>query len=145
SLTLADVCYSYPGADKPTLDGVSLAIKKGESVALVGPSGAGKTTLVDIVLGLLVPTRGSVRVDDADLTGSRLAQWRRAIGYIPQHVYLCDDSILRNVAFGIEDAGIDRNRVMDALEVAQLTEFVKSLPDGLDTYVGERGARISGG
>lgn len=136
--------YSYPGSATPTLEGVSLRIGKGEMIAFVGASGSGKTTLVDCIIGLLSPTAGTVRVDGFDVADD-LPGWRRQIGYIPQDVYLVDDSLRRNVALGIDDASIEDARVHRALAAAQLADFVATLPDGLETPLGERGARLSGG
>jgi ATP-binding cassette, subfamily B, bacterial PglK len=144
SIELRDVSYCYPGAHRQTLSAVNLVIPKGKAVAFVGPSGAGKTTAVDVLLGLLEPTSGQVLVDGRDIRED-LAAWQRQIGYIPQQIYLSDDSIRRNVAFGIPDDKIDDNRVWAALESAQLHDFIRSLPEGLDASVGERGVRLSGG
>jgi ATP-binding cassette subfamily C protein len=113
-------------------------------VAFIGPSGAGKTSLVDIILGLLNPTSGKVVVDGQDIKDN-LDSWRQQIGYIPQFIYLSDDTIRRNVAFGIDDDKIDDEKVWKALRYAQLEKFVRKLPDGLDTIVGEHGCRLSGG
>ena len=143
-LRLEGVRYRYPGQAGEALRGVSLTVPKGASVGFVGASGAGKTTLVDVVLGLLAPTAGRVLVDGVDVA-DRLGAWRRKIGYIPQSIYLTDDTVRRNVAFGVDDAEIDDAAVWEALGAAQLRPFVEGLPDGLDTVVGERGARISGG
>jgi ABC-type multidrug transport system fused ATPase/permease subunit len=143
-ITLRSMYYTYPGAKTPSLQGVDLTIPKGASVALMGPSGAGKTTLADIILGLLQPGSGQVLVDGVDvreMTGA----WQRHLGYIPQTIYLSDDSIRRNVAFGIPDALIDDKRVWAALALAQLKTYVEALPDGLDAVVGERGVSLSGG
>ena len=136
--------YQYPGQEGYALRDVTLAIPKGASVGFVGPSGAGKTTVVDVLLGLLEPTDGRVLVDGEDVLG-RLAGWQRKIGYIPQSIYLTDDTVRNNVAFGMDDAEIDDGQVWAALEAAQLRETVEALPDGLDTMVGERGVRLSGG
>lgn len=144
SIRLDDVLYEYPGASRPSLVGISLEIPKGSVVGFVGPTGAGKTTLVDVVLGLLHPTRGRVLVDGRDLR-EHTSWWRRHVGYVPQDIYLVDDSIRRNVAFGIADADIDDPAVHRALEAAQLADFVASLPDGIEAVVGERGVRLSGG
>jgi ATP-binding cassette subfamily C protein len=144
-LRVVDVDYQYAGAKGPALRGVSLAIRKGESIGFVGPSGAGKTTLVDIIIGLLRPTGGRLECDGVVLEDDTLTAWQRAIGYVPQNVYLCDDSILRNVAFGLNDDEIDRERAERALEAAQLMGVVAASPKGLDTFVGERGVRLSGG
>lgn len=143
-ISIEDVSYSYPGTDKRVLNCVNFAIKKGTTVAFVGSSGAGKTTLADIVLGLLEPTSGSIKVDGWNINGS-MTQWHKMIGYIPQTIYLSDDSILKNVAFGIADGEIDKNAVYNALKKAQLLDFINTLPDGLDTFVGDRGVRLSGG
>lgn len=143
-IVLRGIDYTYPGAGSPSLQGVDLTIPKGASVALLGPSGAGKTTLADIILGLLHPTSGQILVDDQDVSLA-LTSWQRHLGYIPQTIFLSDDSIRRNVAFGIPDAQIDDDKVWSALELAQLKAHVESMPDGLDTAVGERGASLSGG
>jgi ABC-type multidrug transport system fused ATPase/permease subunit len=144
-LQLNHVEYTYPGTATPSLQNVSCTIRRGEAVAFIGPSGAGKTTVVDVLIGLLEPTRGTLEVDGEPLQGSRIGAWQRGIGYIPQHVYLSDDSIRRNVAFGVDEHEIDDARVWRALEAAQLAEFVTTLPDRFNTSVGERGVRLSGG
>lgn len=134
----------YPGASTESLKDVSFAIPRGSAVAFVGPSGSGKTTCADILLGLLEPTAGQVCVDGRDIR-ENLAGWQRLIGYIPQHIYLTDDSVRRNVAFGLADEEIDEAKVWAAIDAAQLRELIESLPLGLDTPVGERGVRLSGG
>lgn len=144
-LAIDDVHYTYPNATRPALRGVSFRVKRGESIAVVGGSGAGKTTLVDVVIGLLAPTKGALRVDNELLEGGRLLSWQRSIGYIPQTVFLSDDDIRRNVAFGIPDDEIDDARVEKALAAARLDDLVNSLADGTRTFVGERGVRLSGG
>ena len=144
SLTLENVSFRYASARAPALRDVSLAIPRGFSVGFIGGSGAGKSTLVDIVLGLLTPTSGTVRVDGIDIQ-SRLRSWQDQIGYVPQSIYLTDDTLRRNVAFGLADGQIDEAAVLRAIHAAQLDEFVAELPDGLDTLVGERGVRLSGG
>jgi ATP-binding cassette subfamily C protein len=144
-IRLEGVSFTYPNAPKPSLRNVSITIAKGESIAFVGGSGAGKTTIVDAIIGLLDPEKGSITIDGAKLEGDRIPQWQRAIGYIPQTVFLSDDTIRRNVAFGVDDEHIDEARVLRALEAARLREHVESLPEGLDTFVGERGVRLSGG
>ncbi len=145
AITLRDVHLKYPGATRASLSGVSVEIRRGESVAFVGGSGAGKTTIVDAIIGLLEPTSGTIEIDGKPLEGDLVQRWQRAIGYIPQVVYLSDDTIRRNIAFGVEDEAIDEARIAAALEAAQLMEFVDSLPEKLDTFVGERGVRLSGG
>ncbi|WP_420457519.1 ABC transporter ATP-binding protein [Rubrivirga sp.] len=136
--------YQYPGQAGHALRGVSLTIPKGAAVGFVGPSGAGKTTIVDVLLGLLDPQAGRVLVDGVDIQGA-LASWQRKIGYIPQSIYLTDDTVRGNVAFGMDVDEIDDNAVWRALDAAQLRETVEALPKGLDTVVGERGIRFSGG
>ncbi len=141
---LRNVSYQYPNAKNLALKNVSLSVPKQYFVGLVGPSGAGKTTIVDIILGLLTPTHGEVLVDGRNIKDN-LSGWQRKIGYIPQNIYLSDDTIRRNIAFGLDDKGIDDARVWSVLENAQLNTFVKGLPSKLDTMVGERGIRLSGG
>ena len=143
-LELRDVTYRYPNAHRPALDGVSLSIDAGSTVGFVGATGAGKTTIVDLVLGLLSPDDGALLVD-GEVINDRLIQWRRGLGYVPQFIYLSDLSIRENVAFGVPEGSIDDERVWQALRSAQLAEHVAQLPDGLDTIVGERGVRLSGG
>ena len=143
-LRLEKVSFSYPGKRANALAGITLEIRKGEIVALVGKSGAGKTTLVDVMLGLLEPQEGAILVDGVSLSG-RQKQWGRLIGYIPQAIYLTDDTIRRNIAFGIQDRDIDESALRKALDISQLAQFVGTLEEGLDTRVGERGVRLSGG
>lgn len=141
---IKDVCWKYPQSDKYVLQNVSITIEKGDSVALIGASGAGKTTLADVIMGLLQPEHGSVVVD-----GIRIEtipqKWSRLIGYVPQAVFLVDDTIRNNIAFGIQQDEIKDELIWSALEQAQLEEFVRSLPNELDTVVGERGVKFSGG
>ena len=144
AIELHSVNYRYPGGHRDVLNDINLRIEKGTSVAFIGPTGAGKTTLVDVILGLLPPTAGSVLVDGVDIC-ENLAGWQRNIGYVPQVIYLTDDTIRHNIALGFEDSQIDDGKVWAAVHSAQLDEFVNSLPQGLDTFVGERGVRISGG
>lgn len=143
-VTLQDVYYRYPNAETDSLQGISLTIKQGESVGLVGESGAGKSTLVDVILGLLTPYQGQVLVNGENIN-QHLFQWQRSIGYIPQSIYLCDDTLRANVAFGLSDEEVNEEQLWDAIKAAQLEELVKELPKGLDTVVGERGLRLSGG
>ena len=143
-VTVEHVSYHYPDSDVEVLHDISLEIPKGKTVALIGPSGAGKTTLADIILGLLPPVSGVVRMDQHNVY-ENLRSWREKLGYIPQSIYLSDDTIRNNVAFGIYEDQIDDNAIWKALEKAQLKEFVQGLENGLDTYVGDRGVRLSGG
>lgn len=138
------ITYHYPDSDTEVLHDITLKIPKGKTVALIGPSGAGKTTLADIILGLLPPVSGVVRMDDKNIY-ENLRSWRQKLGYIPQSIYLSDDTIRNNVAFGIYEDQIDDEAIWKALEKAQLKEFVQGLEKGLDTYVGDRGVRLSGG
>lgn len=141
-ITLENVFFHYPNADEKILENVSLIIKGGRSTALKGPSGAGKTTTADIILGILKPTAGRVCYDGVDI--EKLGRtWYKHIGYIPQNIYLSDDTIRKNVAFGEENP--DEEKIWKALEEAQLKEFIRGLPDGLDARIGENGVRISGG
>jgi ATP-binding cassette, subfamily B, bacterial PglK len=144
ALVLENVSLRYEGAPAPSLDSVSVVVRRGESVGFIGPSGAGKSTLVDVLLGLLEPDSGVVRVDGRDIRGD-IRGWQDQIGYVPQSIFLADDTLRRNVAFGLANEHIDDAAIMRALRAAQLEEFVKTLPEGLDTSVGERGIRLSGG
>ena len=144
AIELRNVCYKYPNADKPVLNSISLTIPKSYSIGFVGTSGAGKTTIVDVVLGLLIPTQGEVLVDGKNIKDN-LSAWQRKIGYIPQSIYLSDDTIRRNIAFGLPDDQINDDQIWLVLASAQLEELVNSLSSKLDTFVGERGIRLSGG
>ena len=144
SIVLENVRFRYPASRENVLDAVSIRIPHGASVGFVGGSGAGKSTLVDVILGLLPPSGGSVKVDGNDIHDN-LRGWQDTIGYVSQSIYLCDDSIRRNVAFGVREKDIDEEAVQRALKAAQLDEFVANLPAGADTFVGERGVRLSGG
>jgi ATP-binding cassette subfamily C protein len=143
-LRLDHLSYAYPGSVVPALHDINLEILKGQKVAFVGSSGAGKTTLVNLILGLLQPTSGEILVDGKSVH-NHLWSWQRQIGYIPQDIFLIDDTVRRNVAFGLPDEEIDDDAVWRALEAAQLANFVRELDAGLDSQVGERGVRISAG
>lgn len=144
SIELNNVFFRYPEQKDYAIEDVSLSIPIGKSVAFVGESGAGKTTIVDIILGLFKPESGSVLVDHRQINEQK-KRWQQKIGYIPQFIFLSDDSIRGNIAFGIEESQIDDAEVWRALDQAQLKEFVKGLPNQLDTAVGESGVRLSGG
>ena len=144
AISAKHVTYAYPNTDTNVLEDANCVIPKGKTVAFIGSSGAGKTTMADIILGLLVPQRGKILVDDIDVF-KNLTMWHHQIGYIPQVIYLSDDTIRNNVAFGIHEDQINEEAVKTALKKAQLAEFVDTLPDGLDTIVGDRGVRLSGG
>lgn len=144
SIDVKSVTYYYPDTEEPVIDDASLSIKKGQTVAFIGASGAGKTTMVDIILGLLTPQKGVVMADHINVH-EKPKTFHAQIGYIPQVIYLSDDTIRNNIAFGIKQENINEQAVLQAMEKAQLTEFIDSLPHGLDTIVGDRGVRLSGG
>jgi ATP-binding cassette, subfamily B, bacterial PglK len=144
ALVIERLSYCYPATRRPAIDDVSLEIPQGHWVAFIGPTGAGKTTLADLILGLLVPNSGRILVDVRNLHDN-LAGWQRNIGYVPQTVYLIDDSVRRNVAFGVPEEEIDDERVWQALRAAQVDHVVRSLPGELNAIVGEHGDRLSGG
>lgn len=139
-----DVTYSYPNNERTVIDGVSFEIKRGSEVGIIGPTGSGKSTLVDILLGLLRPTSGMVTVDGVDIS-THIRSWQDLVGYVPQTIFLIDSSIKANIAFGINDKDIVNEKVVRALELAQLKNFVDELPAGMNELVGERGVRLSGG
>lgn len=143
-ITFENVSFKYPNTSIDTLKDISLTITKGDCVGFVGESGSGKSTIIDILLGLLTPTHGKVMVDSVD-TQDGLRSWQGQIGYVPQTIFLTDDTLRRNVAFGIAENHIDENAVNRAIKMAQLEGFVTTLPEGLNTHVGERGVRLSGG
>lgn len=144
SIKLNEISYAYAGTDKNILENVNLTIHKGETVALIGSSGAGKTTLADVFLGLLIPQNGAILVDGKNIY-ENMDSWHHMLGYIPQTIYLSDDTIRNNVAFGIKQEDIDEKAVIEALKKAQLYDFVQTLDQGLETFVGDRGVRLSGG
>ena len=143
-IQLNNICFSYPNSSRMVLDGISLKIKCGTSVALIGASGMGKTTLADLILGVIQPNAGDITVDGHSI-GDHMSAWHKLFGYIPQNIYLMDDTIRNNIAFGIHKDDICEQDIWDAVEEAQLKDFIEGLEDGLDTVIGERGARISGG
>jgi len=144
TLQISNLKYSYPNTDALVTDLASLQIVAGESVGIIGASGSGKSTLVDLLIGILAPKSGVITVNGRDISADR-RYWQDRIGYVPQHVYLMDTSIRRNVAFGLSEKEISNADVEKALRLANLWEFVHTLPAGLDTVVGERGVRLSGG
>jgi len=143
-IEIKDMCFNYRPELPLVLDRINLNIHAGETIGFVGSTGAGKSTLVDLLLGLLLPSSGRISVDGQDITGN-LRGWQRRIGHVPQVIYLMDDTIRRNVCLGLADDAIDEEQVWQALSAAQLAGFVRSLPQGLDTIVGERGVKLSGG
>lgn len=144
SICVEDVTFSYEGGELPALEDVNLELRIGESVGFCGPTGGGKSTLVDIIAGLIEPTYGRVLVDGVDIH-SDVRNWYRQLGFVSQNMYLFDDTLRRNVALGVPDAKIDEAAVRRAVETAQLGEFLATLPQGLDTRVGEHGTLLSGG
>ncbi len=143
-IVLDHISYTYPNTDKPIFTDAHMEVKKGQSVGIMGPSGAGKSTIVDILLGLLHVQAGTITCDGRDIF-ENYPSWLSKIGYIPQSIYLIDESIRDNIAFGIDADKIDDKRIWEVLEEAQLKSFVEELPEGLETTIGDRGVRISGG
>jgi ABC-type multidrug transport system fused ATPase/permease subunit len=143
-LELKNLSYSYPGMANKAINKLSLKIMEFETIGIYGSSGSGKTTLIDLILGLLEPASGLIAYSGISIFED-IRAWQKTIGYVPQSIFLTDDTILRNIAFGIPDNLIDINTVWDVLEAAQLSDFVKTLPEGLNTITGERGVKLSGG
>lgn len=143
-IVLDQIDFQYPLTSRKALNGVSLVIQKGDSVGLIGKSGAGKTTLVDVLLGLFTIKSGDIKVDGISIY-ENLRAWQNLVGYVPQSIFLIDDTLERNVAFGVPDHLIDQAKLRKAIEMAQLSEVVERLPDGIKTVVGERGVLLSGG
>ena len=144
SIKMEQVSFKYPESEKWILKQASLEIKRNSSVAFVGASGAGKTTAADIILGLLEPQEGQILVDNTDIR-TNMAAWHEKIGYIPQTIYLMDDTIKANIAFGVDVSKVDEERIHTVLKEAQLDEFIAQLPDGINTEIGDRGVKLSGG
>ena len=146
SITLREISFRYPDASRLVLEEFSLTIAKNISLGVIGPTGSGKSTFVDLLLGLYQPTTGEILIDDEPLTPALVPSWQASIGYVPQDIFLIDDTIARNIAFGLPDNEIDPARLREACAMAQLLEFIEGeLPAGFDTSVGERGVRLSGG
>ena len=143
-INLTNLYFSYPTRKEFSVSKLSMVIKKGDSVGIIGETGSGKSTLINLLIGLLKPSEGTVDVDKLNIN-SNLSEWYKKIGYVPQSVYLTDDSIRKNIAFGLMDDHIDDDLVVKALEKANLNEFINSLPKGLETIVGEKGIMLSGG
>lgn len=144
SIQMEHVSFKYPESDKWILKNANIEIRKNSSVAFIGASGAGKTTAADLILGLLEPEEGHILVDGVDIC-TNMAAWHQKIGYIPQTIYLMDDTIKANIAFGVDEANIDETRIQKALKEAQLDEFITQLPEGIHTEIGDRGVKLSGG
>lgn len=143
-LEITHLTYTYEGSPRPVLTDISLTIRRGETIGIVGPTGAGKSTLIDLLLGLLSPSSGSISSDGQNIALSPRS-WRTKIGYVPQSIFLIDDTIQRNIALGVTDKEINEQQLWNAIRLAQLEDYVHSLPLGLHTIVGERGVRLSGG
>jgi len=145
-ITLCDVSYRYPGVVRSAVEGLSIIIPKNSSLGVIGPTGSGKSTLIDLLLGLYFPTAGDILIDGQLLTPAVVPSWQASIGYVPQDIFLMDDTIARNVAFGLPDEKIDPMRLREACAMAQILDFIEAeLRHGFDTKVGERGIRLSGG
>jgi ABC-type bacteriocin/lantibiotic exporter with double-glycine peptidase domain len=144
-INLSHLTFSYPTANRPALNDVSLRIPQNQSIGFVGRTGSGKTTLADVILGLYTPVSGSISVDGINLTEDNARAWRKRVGYVPQTVFLTNASVARNIALGIPEDQIDHEAVLRAAHMAQADEFITQMPDGYDTVVGERGVKLSGG
>ncbi|WP_245268914.1 ABC transporter ATP-binding protein [Mesorhizobium loti] len=145
AIVLRDVSFRYAPDQQPILERFNLTISKGTKVGFVGKTGSGKSTTVDLVMGLLEPTSGAIEIDGQRLDGASRRAWQRQIAHVPQSIFLADASIADNIAFGIDPATIDLERVLNAAQQAALADFIESLPQGYETRVGERGVRLSGG
>ena len=145
SIFLRDLEHRYTEDINNSLNGINLEIKKGEIIGIIGTTGSGKTTLIDIIMGLISPTRGSICIDETELDSSNLSSWQRNIAHVPQTIFLSDTSIRRNIAIGIESEDISVKLMNDCVEKSFLKSFIDTLPEGLDTKVGERGVQLSGG
>ena len=143
-ISIKNLSFAYDGTEVSILKNISLEIKKGKKIGFVGSTGAGKTTLIDSILGLIEPLSGEILVDKKNIQNN-IHGWQKNIGYVPQNIYLSDSSLKKNIAFGIADKDIDDLKILTSIKNAQLEKFVNDLPDGIDTFVGERGVRISGG
>ena len=143
-IKLSGITYAYPNTERKIFDNADMEIPVGKSVGVIGPSGAGKTTIIDVLLGLLEPSSGKVLCDDKDIKEDYKA-WLSNIGYIAQNIYMLDTTIRANVAFGVDEKDADEDRIWEVLKEAQMDEYIKTLPEGLDTVIGDRGVRLSGG
>ena len=139
-----DVNFKYKNSKKSILNKINFEIKPKDIFGILGESGAGKSTIIDLIIGLLKPTNGKILLDGKDLSLHKVS-WQKLIGYVPQNIYLSDESIRENISFNRETSDEETNKVITAMQKARIYDFVKSLPDGLDTKVGERGVKLSGG
>jgi HlyD family secretion protein len=144
-IRLENIQFTYPGQIEPTLGNLELVIKAGDVVGIVGESGAGKSTIIDVLMGLLEPQKGKLIIDDERIHAGNRRAWQDTIGFVPQAIYLAEVTIAQNVAFGIPEDSIDYEEVQKALELAHLGELIRDLPEGIHAMVGERGVRLSGG
>lgn len=146
SIALNNVTFGYKGSEDKVLKNLNLTIKKGEVIGIVGPTGSGKSTLIDLILGLLHPSDGDFLLDDATLSGNNIVNWQRQISYVPQAIYLLDDTFTNNIAFGVSEAQVDFERVLEVSKIAEIRNFIETYSTaGFDTIIGERGVRLSGG
>lgn len=145
AIELRDISFSYPQSEKEIIDTFNLKIEKNTTIGIVGATGSGKTTLVDIILCLLRPHKGHIYIDEKKINNQNMISWQKNLGYVPQTIYLTDDTLENNIAFGIPEDEIDISKVKQAAKWAQLDKFINGLPEGYNTLVGERGVRLSGG
>ena len=145
AIELRDINFSYAGAERPTIQGITLRIERGQSIGFVGQTGSGKSTLINLLLGLYEPTGGEILVDGKPLGKPVPPKWYTRIGYVPQEIFLMDDTLFRNIAIGVPDDQVDHERMKKAIASAQLQEVIEKMPQGLETQVGERGVMLSGG
>lgn len=145
TIRLDAVRFSYTGAGPWVLDGLNLVIAKGARVGFVGSTGSGKSTTLDLLMGLLIPTKGQLLVDRQPVNGNRLRAWQRSIAHVPQSIFLADTTLAENIAFGVPVESIDMERVKQAAYQAQIADFIEQNPEGYQAFVGERGVRLSGG
>jgi len=145
SIVLDNISFLYESSERSALKNIHLNVKAGQTIGFIGSSGAGKSTLIDIILGLLTPSKGQILVDNQLINETNLKAWQKKIGYVSQSIYLLDDTFRKNIAFGLSDEDIDEEKIKHAIQLAQLDQFIASLPDKLETFVGESGVRISGG
>ena len=144
-IQLENISFSYAKEEDEVLKNINLMISQGEIIGLAGESGSGKSTLVNLFLGLIQPSNGELRVDNKKLDCSNFSDWQRMIGYVPQEIYLLDDSLRRNIAFGLDDEVINDARILEVIRLSQLEDLLKNDSEGLDLVLGERGVRLSGG